>query len=512
MSGIVGAHGRFEAAEGRRMLDRLTHRGPDGEGSTELEHAWLGHRRLAIMDLEGGAQPLADAEREWWLVGDGEVYNHLQLRHELEQRGRTFSTTSDHETVLGLLVADGPEALSRLWGMFAVVAAGEGGRFVAGRDVIGIAPLYWVRTDEAVIFASEIKAFDPERRNEVEAFPPGHIWTPEDGLRPFGTLPALGTSGVAELLGDAAEDPEPPETVLQAIRDTLVTAVERSMHAEVPIGALLSGGLDSSLITAIAVRVARERGWRLSTFSVGLADSDDLAAARRLAGELGTAHYERIYSPEELIDWVPEVIGVIESFDPQLVHSSVPNLLVSKLAARHVKVVLIGEGADELFAGYAHYGQIRSHEALHDELLATIEGLHIGGLQRVDRCAGANGLEARIPFLDADVVELGLGLPAHWKLVHEDRGEKWLLRKAFEGWIPDDLLWRPKAQFGEGSGARGVLREHFGSLVTAEDFERERHSLEPPLRTPEELAYFRLFQRHLTGMDPAGVVGRFVEP
>jgi asparagine synthase (glutamine-hydrolysing) len=512
MSGIVGAHGRFEAAEGHRMLDRLTHRGPDGEGHVRLDDAWLGHRRLAIVDLEGGSQPLEDPVGGWWLVGDGEVYNHLQLRAELEGRGQAFSSSSDHETVLGLLRIDGPRSLSRLWGMFAFVGANRDGHFVAGRDVIGIAPLYWVRDDDVVIFASEIKAFDPERRNQVEAFPPGHTWTPDAGLQPFASLPELVSTRVTEVVGDAPDATEPPEAVLQAIRDALVAAVERSMHAAVPIGTLLSGGLDSSLITAIAVRVAEEQGWRLPTFSVGLADSEDLAAARRLAGELGTAHHERIYSPDELIDWVPEVIGVIESFDPQLVHSSVPNLLVSKLAARHVKVVLIGEGADELFAGYAHYGQIRSHEELHDELVATIRGLHIGGLQRVDRCAGANGLEARIPFLDAEVVELGLGLPARWKLVHEDRGEKWLLRKAFEGWIPDDLLWRRKAQFGEGSGARGVLREHYGSMVSADDFERGRHVLDPPLRTPEEMAYFLLFQRHLTGMDPAGVVGRFVEP
>jgi asparagine synthase (glutamine-hydrolysing) len=510
MSGIVGAYGRFDPAEGRRMLDRLTHRGPDGQGVVDLGRAWLGHRRLAIVDLEGGAQPLGSGEG-WWLAGDGEVYNHLQLRGELEERGRALRTGSDHEVVLGLLLDEGPAALSRLWGMFAVVAAGEDGGFVAGRDAIGIAPLYWSRGDDTVIFASEIKAFDPGRRTEVEAFPPGHTWTPAEGLRPFASLPELGSSRIVEVLGDAAADPEPPEAALQAIRETLVAAVERSMHADVPVGALLSGGLDSSLITAIAVRVAREQGWRLPTFSVGLPGSDDLAAARRLADELGTDHHERVYSAEELVDWVPEVIGVLESFDPQLVHSSVPNLLVSKLAARHVKVVLIGEGADELFAGYAHYGQIRAHEELHDELVATIRGLHIGGLQRVDRCAGANGLEARIPFLDADVVELGLSLPARWKLVHEDRAAKWLLRRAFEGWLPDDLLWRPKAQFGEGTGARQILREHYGAAVTPEELERERDVIDPPLRTTEELAYFRLFQRHLSGLDPTGVVGRFAE-
>ncbi|MEX2626222.1 MAG: asparagine synthase (glutamine-hydrolyzing), partial [Ilumatobacteraceae bacterium] len=434
----------------------------------------LGHRRLAIVDVEGGAQPLGGADRGWWLVGDGEIYNHRQLRDELAEWGVGFASESDHETVLALLEAEGPDAFSRLWGMFAFVAADDERRFVAGRDVIGITPLYWVRDDDAVVFASEIKAFDPARRNRVEAFPPGHTWTPEGGLQPYRSLPTLTTSARSDLIGPADRDPEPSEAVLTAIRDTLVEAVERSMHADVPIGTLLSGGLDSSLITAIAARIAREQGWRLPTFSVGLADSEDLAAARLLAGEVGTAHHERIYSADELIDWVPEVIGVIESFDPQLVHSSVPNLLVSKLAARHVKVVLIGEGADELFAGYAHYGQIRSDTELHDELVATIAGLHIGGLQRVDRCAGANGLEARIPFLDAAVVELGLALPARWKLVHEDRGEKWLLRKAFEGWIPDELLWRRKAQFGEGTGARQVLRDHYGATIGAAEFERDR--------------------------------------
>lgn len=491
------------------MLDRLTHRGPDGEGSMQFEHAWLGHRRLAIVDLEGGGQPLHDPQEQLWLVGDGEVYNHRRLRAELEQRGHTFRTKSDHETVLHLLCSEGRDALTRLWGMFAFIVAGEDGRFWAARDMIGIAPLYWVRDGDAVVFASELKAFDPQRRSQVEPFPPGHVWTPEEGPRPFRMLPERRSSRVTELLGDAAGEPEPPPAVLEAIRETLIAAVERSMVADVPVGTLLSGGLDSSIVTAIAARAAKRYGWRLPTFSVGLAGSDDLMAARRLASELGTAHDERIYSEDELIDWVPEVIGVIESFDPQLVHSSVPNLLVAKLASRHVKVVLIGEGADELFAGYEHYQEILTHEALHDELVATIEGLPVGGLQRVDRVAGANGLEPRIPFLDLDVVELGLGLPAQWKLSGAGRPEKWLLRKAFEGWLPDELLWRRKAQFGQGTGARDVLREHYKATVIPEDFERERGIVDPPLRTREELAYYRLFQRHLTGIDPADVIGRF---
>ncbi len=493
------------------MLDRLTHRGPDGSGTHTVANAWLGHRRLAIVDVQGGGQPLVEPDRRLWLVGDGEVYNHRRLREQLEAKGRTFRTGSDHETVIHVLDEEGPEGLSRLWGMFAFALAGADGRFIAGRDTFGVAPLYWVRDGDTVIFASELKAFDPDRRNDVEPFPPGHWWTPGDGLQAFGELPERRSPEITALLGEGEPGDEPPEAVYEAIRDQLTAAVERSMRADVPVGALLSGGLDSSLVTAIAARVAERNGDKLQTFSVGLAGSADLAAARRVADAVGTQHYERVYTPDELIDWVPEVIGVIESFDPMLVHSSVPNLLVSKLAARHVKVVLIGEGADELFAGYSHYGAISSDQELHDELLATIEGLHNLGLQRVDRVAGANGIEPRIPFLDFDVVELGLGLPARWKLSDGERPEKWLLRKAFTGWLPEDLLWRPKEQFGEGSGARDILPKHFEETVTEKEFEAERYVIDPPLRTREELAYYRLFQQHLTGLDPDGVVGRFAE-
>ncbi|QBI21478.1 asparagine synthase (glutamine-hydrolyzing) [Egibacter rhizosphaerae] len=493
------------------MLDRLTHRGPDGEGTQTIGNTWLGHRRLAIVDLEGGGQPLYEPDRRLWLIGDGEVYNHPRLRQQLENEGRVFRTESDHEIVLHVLDNEGVDGFTKLWGMYAFILAGADGRFIVGRDPLGITPLYWVRDDDTVLFASELKAFDPDRRNDVEPFPPGHAWIPGDGLVEFGGLPERRTGQVAQLLTGAEDQEEPPEEVLTAIRDTLYTAVARSMRADVPVGALLSGGLDSSLVCAIGAKVASEQGWTLPTFAVGLEGSDDLEAARRVAEAVGTEHHERVYTEDELIDWVPEVIGVIESFDPQLVHSSVPNLLVSRYAARYVKVVLIGEGADELFAGYEHYGDISSHEELHDELVETMRGLHNLGLQRVDRVASSNAVESRIPFLDFDVVELGLGLPAHWKLTNGDRPEKWLLRKAFEGWLPHDLLWRPKQQFGQGSGAREVLRDHYEATISEKEFQRDRTAVEPPLRTREELAYYRSFQQHLTGLEPEGVVGRFAE-
>ncbi|MHA6616621.1 asparagine synthase (glutamine-hydrolyzing) [Pseudonocardia sp. DLS-67] len=488
------------------MLDRLTHRGPDGQGTRAFDNAWLGHRRLAIVDLDGGAQPLRDPGGEYWLIGDGEVYNHQRLRRELESQGHEFRTRADLESALHLLEEHGLSALSRLWGEFALAGASIGGWFFVARDTMGICPLYWVRHDDTVIFGSELKAFDPDRRASIEPFPPGHVWTPADGLRPFRSLPRVEPVDPA-----ASSDPEtePSEDVLAAIRDRLIGSVERLMTTDVPVGALLSGGLDSSIVTAIAARHAHRNGRQFPTFAVGLPGSADILAARQVADALGTEHAERIYTDDELIDWVPEVIRVIESFDPQLVHSSVPNLLVSKRAARSVKVVLIGEGADELFAGYSYYKRISSEAELHEELLATIRGLHIGGLQRVDRIAGATGLEARTPFLDLDVVELGLSLPAQWKLTNGDRMEKWLLRKAFTGWLPESVLWRPKAQFGQGTGARDVLGEYYGSTVSDDEFRAGRAVLDPPLRSPEELAYYRLFQRELPGIDPHRLIGRF---
>ena len=313
------------------------------------------------------------------------------------------------------------------------------------------------------------------------------------------------------LMRSLAPGEDPPPWVFSAIRDSLIRAVERELIADVDVGVFLSGGVDSSIVTAIAARATERSGARIKTFAAGLSDSADLVAARVVAEHAGTDHHELVYTAEEAIDLVPEVISVLESFDPTLVHSSVPNHLVAQLAGEHVKAILIGEGADELFAGYSHYGRHESAEALHEELLETIGGLHIGGLQRVDRVTSAHGLEARIPFLDLDVVEFALALPPAWKLTEEARPAKWLLRRAFDGWIPDDVLWRKKEQFGQGTGMDEVLSEHFGATVSDEDLERERDVVDPPLRTREELAYYRLFAEHLPGVRAQDTIGRFVE-
>jgi asparagine synthase (glutamine-hydrolysing) len=281
------------------------------------------------------------------------------------------------------------------------------------------------------------------------------------------------------------------------------------MMGDVPVGVFLSGGLDSSLVAAIAAPYLERRGQRLKTFAVGLEDSPDLAAARHVAKFLNTEHHERVYDADDALEALPGVVRTIESYDPSLVRSAVPNYLLAELTAQHVKVVLTGEGADEIFAGYEYLREIGDEDELHDEIVRMIEGLHNLNLQRCDRVTMAHGLEARVPFLERDVIELGLKLPAGWKLSGEDQPEKRLLRQSFEGWLPHEFLWREKSQFGDGSGAASVLRSAVEEAVSEAEFEHERREVEPELRTREEAGYYRIFREHLRGVRPSRTLGRF---
>ncbi|UTX54899.1 asparagine synthase-related protein [Leucobacter aridicollis] len=510
MSAIVAAYGPFDEHLGQRMLDRMQHRGPHGRGVKRVGEAWIGTHHLAVMDPGANPPPLSAPDAGLWLVGDGVIYNHRRIRQVLGDAG--FATGSDLEAALRLYARDGVAAFTRLWGTFALAIAGEAGEFAVVRDVLGIAPLYWARRGATTLFASEMKAFDEEWREFVEPFPPGHAWTPSGGL----VADPAAVSTVPVLLQSRAADEEPPAWVFDAVRETLIRAVGETLDARRPVGILLSGGVDSSIIAAIAARLAAQRGVTLPSFSVGLAGSRDLAAAKLVAQHVGTDHHELTYTAEHAIELLPTIIGELESFDPKLVHSAVPHHLVAALAAEHVTVVLAGEGADELYAGYSHFGRHTDGAALHGELLDTLDGMHAGGLQRVDRVAGAHGLEPRLPFLDLDVVELAMALPPEWKLISEKRPAKWLLRRAFDGWLPDEVLWRRKEQFGEGTGMNDVLGDHFSAVpkateVTPDELRAAAPELDPPLRTAEELAYYRIFSQALPGIDAQRTVGRFVE-
>jgi asparagine synthase (glutamine-hydrolysing) len=262
-------------------------------------------------------------------------------------------------------------------------------------------------------------------------------------------------------------------------------------------------------VAAIAARYLEERGERLKTFAVGTEGSPDLLAARAVAAYLGSEHHESVYTAEEAVAAVPDVVRAIESFDPSLVRSAVPNHVLARLTSQHVKVVLTGEGADELFAGYEYLCEFEDAESLQAELIRSVEGLHNLNLQRCDRVTMAFGLEARVPFLDREVIEHALRLPAGCKLASSGKPEKWLLREAFAGWLPHDFLWRGKSQFGDGSGAAAVLTDAVSATVSEQEFEAERHALDPPLRTREELAYYRIFREHLAGVRAETTVGRF---
>jgi asparagine synthase (glutamine-hydrolysing) len=465
-------------------------------GSTSAD-AWLGHRRLSIVDVDGGRQPLVTAGDDLWLVGNGEIYNHAELRERLGDREPL--TRSDNEVALHLVDAHGPLGLAELNGMFAFAMAGADGRFVAARDPVGIKPLYWAQRDGITRFASEMHVFDEDWQPLVEPFPPGCAWTPTDGLERF----------AAAVPDDLEYSTLDEAGLLEETRAALIDAVERQLMGDVPVGVFLSGGLDSSLVAAIAARWLAARGRRLPTFAVGTEDSPDLAAARRVAAHLGAEHHETTYTAQDALEALPTVVRAIESFDPGLVRSAVPNFLLARFTARHVKVVLTGEGADELFAGYDYLRDLTDEADLHAELVRTVRGLHSLNLQRCDRVTMAHGLEARVPFLDRRVVEWGLRVPPEVKIPTAGRPEKWLLRQAFDGWLPGDLLWRDKAEFGDGSGARDVLSDAVSADISDAEFAAERGAVDPPLRTKEELAYYRTFRDHLAGVRAEVAISRF---
>ena len=506
LSPDAATHERLAAtrALGEDMLSRLHHRGPDGSGTRQVGATWLGHTRLSIVDLDGGEQPLHSPHGERWVVANGEIYNHETLRSHLPG---PFVTDSDSEIVLHVVDRLGTDGIHDMRGMYAFCTATREGDVVLARDPLGVKPLYWARVDDRVVAASELWAFPAELRADLEEFPPGHHWTPATGLTPFVDLRTDPLGAAARPSAELVDRGE----ALAAIRETLVAGVRERMMADVPVGVFLSGGLDSSIIAAILARLS-EPGSVVRSFAAGTEGSSDLAAARVVAEHLGLEHHERVYTDEDVVAVLPQVVRATESYEPSLVRSAVPNFLLAELAARHLKVVLTGEGADELFAGYHHFREM-DVPALRAALADGVDGLHHLNLQRCDRVTMAHGLEARVPFLSRDMLALSLRIPMEWKLLGDDgqeqAQEKALLREAFAGWLPEEILWRRKEQFGDGSGTAQVMSRQAERLVPDEDWSRARITGLPAARSREELAYQRIFAAHLGGIRAEQVLGRF---
>jgi asparagine synthase (glutamine-hydrolysing) len=452
------------------MLGRLAHRGPDAEGIAADGHGVLGHRRLAIVDLEGGDQPFVQGETT--LVANGEIYNAPALRAGLAST-RPFVTTSDNEVILHLLGAEGPGAIEQLRGMFAFALVIDG-ELLLGRDPIGIKPLYTGMVDGDVVFGSELGAF-PAGATAVRPVEPGTLWSSRRGQLRYYDVP----------------DPEPEPGDLAAhagrVREALERAVVGHLMSDVPVGAFLSGGLDSSAIVALIRRHVRE----LHTFSVGLPGSPDLAAARLVSDHVGTIHHEYVLDPVEIVEHLPEIVGALESFDQDLVRSAVPTYFTARLAAEHVKVVMTGEGADELFAGYDYHKALASDDDLHADARRSLRELHHVNLQRVDRLTMAHSLEARVPFLDIDVIETALSIPAALRRPGAGAPEKAVLRLAVEELLPAEVVWRDKAQFDQGTGAADMLADLSVGSGIATDTYRARYA-GTALRSREECWYHQV--------------------
>ncbi len=491
MCGIVAGLGNVNENLVRDMLSRIKHRGPDGEGVGKIGQVTLGHVRLAILDIAGGHQPMGNERGDLLVSFNGEIYNHLELRREIEGR-HVFKTRSDTEVLLHLYEEQGEDMLSKLDGMFAIALAGPHGLLLA-RDPLGIKPLYYGWQGDTFLAASELKAFPP--MDVIKMLPAGHAMLA--GSEPWRFAP-----------------PYPPEQslitaplpeILQEIRWRLDQAVVKRLMGDVPVGVYLSGGLDSSLIAALM----RPHAVALHSFTAGMEGAPDLAAAREAARFLGTQHHELIYTAEDVKAAVPEVVRQIESFDAPLVRSAVPMHFVSRLVAEHVKVVLSGEGADELFAGYSYLSGFGGGTGLKRELAEITLRLQDTNLQRADRVSMAHGLEARVPFLDRNLVRYVSRLPAELLEPREDRSEKWLLREACRGLLPPALLNRKKMKFSEGAGSSQVMANILESIISRDKFEENRE-VEPGviLRSPEEIHYYHIWREAMGSHISARMVGR----
>jgi asparagine synthase (glutamine-hydrolysing) len=420
---------------------------------------------------------------------DGSISNRVELRKDLNFH--SITNGSDAEISLHAFEELGTRIFGRLQGEFAIVIIDED-RFVLARDRLGIKPLYYGFHADALCFASEIKGL-VGFVDQVHEFPPGHFLTSDHGLYPYD--PYFPKKVKMDGALDSAEQ----------LADHLNNAVEESLPEGAEVGVWLSGGVDSSVIAALAKPFVD----RLYTFSAGVEGAPDLQYAQQVAKHIGADHYERIYDVEEMHEALDQVIYHLESFDAPLVHSSVSNYLVSELASDHVPFVLSGEGGDELFAGYAFQKAYQSEVELTLSIQEAISALHNTALQRVDRSAAAHGTGVAVPFLDPDVVQYALAIPARWKIRGPQEMEKWPLRQGLAETLPEEVIWRGKSKFWEGSGSGETLSSLAKNKITDEEFENERHLGNGDLlNSKEELSYYRIFKNHFGDSIPMDEIGR----
>src|SRR5690625_880294 len=496
MSGIFAITGMIEDDKIEQVLQSMHHRGPDECEEILLGSFYLAYRRLAIVGKSEGKQPIANKKKTKWIVANGEIYNHKQLKNSI-LKGEQFTTKSDCEVALKLYETKGSSAVKYLDGMFAfVIADTDQNTFMAARDTLGIKPLYYGKdSDDNTVFASELKTLYIVT-DDVHEFPPGHYYTPEEGFVSYRKIEKPNQQDIF--------NENDMSWMMQGIREHLNDAVQKCFMADTEVGVLLSGGLDSSLIALLA-KENNQRNIPLKSFCVGSENSDDVMRAREVAAEIGSEHYEYIFTEQDLIECLPKVIYHLESYDASLVRSAIPNFFVSKLAAEHVKVILSGEGADELFSGYQYLKSIDSTEKLNEELIRILNTMHNINLQRADRMSMAHSVELRAPFLDLNLIEYALKIPAKLKLKDGDM-EKWILRESYDGILADNIIWMDKAEFSEGSGALVILQSYANGKYSDEELAKA-HRENEFVRSKQELLYYHIFKEFYPSSSILSTIG-----
>ncbi len=505
MCGIVCAFDIKQSSEVLRpqlleMSKKVRHRGPDWSGIYADEKAVMAHERLAIVDPASGKQPLFSPDKKLILAANGEIYNHRELRKQFEGK-YDFQTESDCEVILALYQEKGADFLDEMNGIFGfAIYDAENDEYFIARDHMGIIPLYigWDKHGSFYV-ASELKALEGTC-TKIQLFPPGHYMHSNDG-----ELKKWYARDWMEY--DAVKD---NETSIQKVKEALEAAVHRQLMSDVPYGVLLSGGLDSSVTSAIAKKYAQKRiesgdttdAWwpQLHSFSVGLEGSPDLAAAQKVADHIGTVHHEIKFTIQEGLDAIKDVVYNLETYDITTIRASTPMYLMARvIKSMGIKMVLSGEGADELFGGYLYFHKAPNAKEFHEETVRKLSKLHMYDCLRANKSLAAWGIEGRVPFLDKEFMDVAMRINPEDKMINGERMEKWVVRKAFEDMLPDSVVWRQKEQFSDGVGYSWIdtLKEVVNQEVSDEQLANAKFRF--PLQTPtskEEFYYRSIFESH----------------
>ncbi len=491
------------------MSKSLRHRGPDWSGIYAHEKAILAHERLAIVDPTSGKQPIFSKDQTLVLAANGEIYNHLDLHKEVENY--EFTTHSDCEVMLALYQKYGHSFIDKLNGIFGfAIYDTKTDNFLIARDHMGIIPLYVGRDENGTLFvASELKALEGICQT-IEPVPPGHYMTND-------------TDGFVKWYKPTwrnYEDVKNNETSIEKLRDALDAAVHRQLMSDVPYGVLLSGGLDSSVTSALAKKYAEKRieeqdktgAWwpKLHSFATGLEGSPDLKAAKHVAEHLDTVHHEIIFTIQEGLDAIKDVIYHLETYDVTTVRASTPMFLMARaIKAMGIKMVLSGEGSDELFGGYLYFHKAPDAKAFHDETVRKLDKLYLYDCLRANKSLAAWGIEGRVPFLDKAFIDVAMSINPEDKMIKDGRIEKWVLRKAFEDMLPAEVAWRQKEQFSDGVGYSWIdtLKEKVEQEVSDDQLKNAHFKFpyQPP-KSKEEFYYRSIFAKHFPSQAAAKTV------